>query len=65
MRIVATPTPPDSYIIVVGTPFNGMIPYGPFVTKEAAADWGEKRYPVDEWHIIELEPPELEGASAG
>lgn len=42
------------YILVVGTPFHGMIPYGPFATEELAMAWGDRRFPVDEWHIVPL-----------
>ena len=51
---------PDRFIIVVGTPFNGLVPYGPFKTRAAAEAWGDQRYPVDEWHIVPLEEPEAE-----
>lgn len=58
VSVAQLPVKAKPYIIVVGTPFNGMIPYGPFDTKEAAIAWGDRSYPIDEWHIVPLEKAE-------
>lgn len=35
------PNAKDSYVIAIGTPFEGITLYGPFESQRAAADWHE------------------------
>jgi hypothetical protein len=49
----------DTFILIVGSPFDGMHFYGPFESHDDAAEYGEANFDGDTWWVTLLNPIEI------
>lgn len=45
------------YVLLVGNPFDGVEPVGPFPSRESAWSWGEQNHSETEWWVRVLISP--------
>jgi hypothetical protein len=45
------------YVVARGTPWTGIVLYGPFQSSQAADEWAQRQLAGSEWKIIYLFEP--------
>jgi hypothetical protein len=48
----------SKFAVVTGSPFDGMVTFGPFDDRDDAVKYAENTFGSDTWWVVELQEPE-------